>query len=44
MKGSINKVRNTLDGMRRRLEEAEELISDLEDRVMESNQTEQKRE
>ena len=33
-----------LDGMNSRLEEAEERINDLRDRVMESNQSEQKRE
>ena len=43
IKGSINKMRNVLDTMNSRLE-AEELINYLEDRVMESNQAEQKRE
>ena len=33
-----------LDGMNSRLEEAEEGIRDLEERVMESNQAEQERE
>jgi len=42
IKGSINKIRNMLNGMNSRLEEAEEQIINLEDRVMESNQ-EQKR-
>ena len=37
-------MRNTLDGMNSRLEEAEESIKDLEDRVMETNQAEPKRE
>ena len=37
-------MRNVLDRMNNRLEEAEEQISDLVDRVMESNQAEQKRE
>ena len=41
---AINEIRNRLDVPISRLEEAEELISDLEDRVMESNQAEQKRE
>ena len=36
-------MRNTLDGMNSRLEESEEWINDLENRVMESNQAEQKR-
>ena len=35
-------VRNTLEGINSRLEEAEEQISDLEDRVTKSNQAEQK--
>ena len=33
IKGSVNKMRNKLDGMNRGLEEAEELINDPEDRV-----------
>ena len=33
-----------LDGMNSRLEEAEEQINDVRDRVMENNQAEQKRE
>ena len=33
-----------LDGMNSRMEEAEERISDLEDRVMETNQAKQNRE
>ena len=32
IKGIINKMRNTLDGMNSRMEEAEKRISDLEDR------------
>ena len=44
IKGSINEMRSILDGMSSRLEEAEEQINDLEDRVIESNETEQKRE
>ena len=35
-------MRNTLHGMNNKLEETEEQIRDLEDRVMESNQAEQK--
>ena len=34
----------TLDGIKSRLQEAEEGISDLEDRVMENNQAEWERE
>ena len=37
-------MRNTLDGMNSRLEEAEEQINDPEDRVMESNQAVHERE
>ena len=36
-------MRNTFDGMNSRLEEAEEWIIDLKDRVMECNQAEQKK-
>ena len=43
IKGSINEMRNTFGGMNSRLEETEELIKDLEDKVMESNQVKQKR-
>ena len=43
IKGSVNKMRNTLGGMNSRLDNAEEQIDDLEDRIMESNQAEQKR-
>lgn len=31
IKGTINKMRNTLDGMKRKTEEAEEQMSNLED-------------
>ena len=34
VKGSLNEMRNIPDGMNSRLEEAEEQINDLEDRVM----------
>lgn len=37
-------MRNILDGKKSRLEEAGEQIKDLGDRVIESNQAEQKRE
>ena len=43
MKNAINKIGNRLDAMNR-IEEAEEQISDLEDKVMESKEAEQKRE
>ena len=44
MKNSINEIKNDQDGVNSRLEEAEKWITDLEDRVMESNQAEQERE
>jgi len=44
VKNIINEIKNTLDGMNSRLEEAEEWISDLEDRLVGSNQAEQVRE
>jgi len=37
-------MRNTLDAMNSRMEESEEQISDLEDKVMENNEAEQKKE
>ena len=40
---SITVKNNTLEGINSRLEDAEEQISDLEDRVMESNQAEQQK-
>ena len=43
MKNSLTERRNTPEGMNSRLEEAEEQISDLEDRVMESNQVNSKK-
>ena len=44
MKNSITEIKNTLKGINSRLEEAEEQISDLKDRVRESSQAEQERE
>ena len=44
MKNSIKKIENWLDAINSKLEEAEEQISDLEDRIMENNEAEQKRE
>ena len=38
MKDSITEIKNSLEGIDNRLEEGEELISNTEDRVMESNQ------
>ena len=42
IKSAISNIRN-LDAMNSRLEEAEEQISDLEDKLMERNEAEQKR-
>jgi len=44
MKNTITEIKNTLDGLNSRLQETEKQISDLEDRVMESNQAKQVRE
>lgn len=44
MKNSISEIKNILDEINGKLEEAEEWTSDLEDRVMRSNQDEQERE
>ena len=44
MKYTINKTGNRHDAMNSRMEEVEKQIGDLEDRVMERNQAEQKRE
>lgn len=41
---TIEILKNTLEGTSSRLEEMEEWISDLEDRMMESNQAEQQKE
>lgn len=43
MKNSIAEIKNTLKGINSRLEEAEEQISDLSDRVKESDHAEQKK-
>ena len=44
MKNEITQGRNRLDAMNSRLEEAEEIISDIEDKIMKNNEAEQKRE
>lgn len=38
MKSSVTDIKNILEGINSRLENAEEWISDQEDRVMDSNQ------
>ena len=43
MKNSITEIKNTLDGINIRLEEAEEWISDLEDRGMENKLSRRKK-
>lgn len=43
MKNSISEIKNILDEVNGKLEEAEEWTSDLEDRVIRSNQPEQER-
>ena len=43
MKSVINEIRSMFDRMNSRLEEAEELISHIEDKTMEKNEAEQNR-
>lgn len=43
MKNMIYEIKNTLQGIRSRLEDAEEWIKDLEDKVMENTQAEQQK-
>ena len=44
LKRAVNEIRNTLNTVNSRLEEAEEQINDLEDKVLGSNGAEQKKE
>ena len=44
MKNAMKKIGNSLDAMNRKLEKAEEWITDLEDKIIESNKAEQKTE
>ena len=44
MKNVITEIRNTLEGTNSRVTEAEEWISELEDRVVEINEAERKKE
>lgn len=44
IKDSEKEMRNTLDERNSRMEEAEEQINDIEDKVMESNKVQQNRE
>ena len=44
MNNTINETKNSLEGISRRITEAEEQISDLEDKVVEITTTEQNKE
>ena len=44
MKNTINEIKNTLDGINSRITEAEESISDLEDKMVEITAAEQNKE
>ena len=44
MKNTINEIKNTLDGINSRITEAEEWLSDLEDKIVEITTTEQNKE
>jgi len=43
MKNSVTEIRNSLEQIDTRIEEAEQLSSDVENRVMESNQAEEQK-
>ena len=44
MNNKINEIKNSLEGINSRITEAEEQISDLEDKIVEITTTEQNRE
>ena len=44
MNNTINEIKNSLEGINSRITEAEELISDLEDKIVEITTTEQNKE
>ena len=44
MNNAINEIKNTLEGTNSRIMEAEDRISKLEDRMLELNETERKKE
>ena len=44
MKNNINEIKNSLEGINRRIPEAEERRSDLEDKIVEKNSAEQNKE
>lgn len=43
MKNKVSEMKNTLEGINSRLNDTEKWISELEDRVMETTQVEQKK-
>ena len=43
MNNAINEIKNTLEGTNSRIMEAEDRVSDIEDRMVEINETEEKR-
>ena len=44
MNNAINEIKSTLEGIYSRITEAEERISDMEDRMLETNEAEGKKE
>ena len=44
MNNSINEIKNTLEGTNSRIMEAEDIISEVEDRMVEINESERKKE
>ena len=44
MSNTINEIKNSLEGINSRITEAEELISDLQDKIVEITTTEQNKE
>jgi len=40
----INEIKNTLEGTNSRITEAEDMISEVEDKIVEINETERKKE
>ena len=43
MNNAINDIKNTLEGTNSRITEAEDWISEVEDRMVETNESEEKR-
>ena len=44
MNNAINEIKNTLEGNNSRIVEAEDRLSEVEDRMVETNETERKKE